>query len=222
MILPNLDMLLKCIILLYRENELGESPIDNSKELVKTILSLYKDNSNKSLMGGEFTLIDEIKAFILKLLTNPELLEKTTLLESVNHILREKSSSYAVVEKSISNELSIAGIKKSLISLRHSLKLFHKEQQIIALINKAAYKVNRGLETESLDEFVNQLAVNLEALNSSTKTKDPGIVDVLDISNEEDMSKVFSRVKRNSEDGGLLKTGWKELNHMLQGLKEAA
>ena len=59
-----LDILVKCITLLQRERELVEmselNPSDTSKDLVKTIIDLYKEE-RKPLSGGDSTIIEDIK-----------------------------------------------------------------------------------------------------------------------------------------------------------------
>ena len=47
-----LDVLLKCVLLLYREHEITDSESDNSKDLIKTILGLFKDEKKIVLGGG--------------------------------------------------------------------------------------------------------------------------------------------------------------------------
>ena len=80
-----LDILVKCITLLQRERELVEmselNPSDTSKDLVKTIIDLYKEE-RKPLSGGDSTIIEDIKNVIDLFLIVLESFNKHTLFHS--------------------------------------------------------------------------------------------------------------------------------------------
>jgi hypothetical protein len=72
------------------------------------------------------------------------------------------------------------------------------------------------LDGVSIVDYTQKLITALEALTIQTKTKDPGIVDVLNIGDESSMGEVLNRVKTQKEEGGKFLTGWKKLNEMTQ------
>lgn len=217
---PKLDVLIKCITLLYREKELENSNVDNSKDIVRTIINLYRDNT-KQLMGGETTMLDELKNLTIDMINNIDGYDKHTLLNSLELILKDKESVFKMLEKTLNAELSVNGIKKSVLTIRSYLNTYYKEQQITALLNKASYSVNRGFDDMSITDYAAKVVTNLEALTASVNVKDPGIVDEFDISNENDVGDIVGRAKKNKEEGGLLITGWNEINDMTQkGLRK--
>jgi len=212
-----LETLLKCIVLLYRERESGESDIDNSKALVKTIINLQKDGYSKNIIGGDNQILEDVKKILLGILTNPETIDKTALIDALRLALREKDTTFAAIEKTLNTELSVPGMKRNIISLRNQLDLFFKEQQALMLLTKSTISLRQGLEDVSLYDFLTQLATNIEALSTPTKSKDPGIVDEMDVGDVEEVSKMMVKVKKINEAGGLIVTGFKELNRMFRG-----
>lgn len=213
---PKLDILLKCVQLLHRESELGESAIDNSKGLIKTILTLYKDTTNKLIIGGENNVMEDLKHLVNEMVNNPENYAKETLINALELILKDRPDYYRIIEKQINTEMSEGGIKRSILSLRGHLRTFYNEQEVMRELNKASYTMNRGLEDKPLKEFVEDLVTKLETLTLATKAKDPGIMDELDFADAENSAAVIGRVKNIHEEGGRLITGWKELNDMTQ------
>lgn len=213
---PKLDILLKCITLLYREKELGEEANDNSRDLVRTIVNLYKDTS-RSFRGGETSTIDDVKNIVINLINNPDTIEKSTLLASLEMALKDRANMFTIVEKTIASEMSSPAAKRSIVSLRNQLNNYYKEQQITATVKKASYVLERGLEDMSIQDFTAQLVTNLEALAHASKSKDPGIMDEIDFTDINTVSNIIGRVKKTYQEGGRLSTGWRELNDMLQG-----
>jgi len=217
MAIPNLDILIKCSTLLYREKELIDNGIDNSKDLVKTILSMYKDTNGRALIGGESSITEDLKKLVIGMVNNNDEYDKATLLDSLSLILRDKPTTYQAVEKALNNELTQSGMKRSVLSLRNNLTNYYKKEQLISLINKSAYQVNRGLEDISTEDFASQLITNLEALSVTSKIKDPSIINEIDVGNENEVGDIMGKVKKTSLSTTKLKTGWKEINNMTGG-----
>ncbi|EPU3828968.1 DnaB family ATPase [Campylobacter coli] len=217
--LNNLDILIKSITLLHRENELSQldgSSNDNSRELVKTVIS-YNKNEKKPLLGGESTVLDDITSLLDDMIHNPNNYDKLSLLQSLELILKDHSSILKIIDKNINIEMSVPGLKKSIISLRNALNTYYKQQELRSMINKANYLITTNRIEEPLPEFISKLVLNLEALMATSKTKDPGIVDEIDINDDESMLEATKKIKAQNEGTGRYKTGWKEMNDMLGG-----
>ena len=212
-----LDVLIKSITLLHRERLL-EGQTDNSGELVKTILEVANVGNNKYYNGSVSELMENLKHLILDMINNPDNYDKENLLQSLYLIIKDNDNLIKVVEKSINVELSEPSLKRTVISLRNTLNNYYKEEQIKKLLSQASYKIATGnIEDGNVVEFASKLVTNIDALTMVTKTKDPGVVDEIDIGDEDNMSHTLDKVKEQSVEGGKLKTGWKELNEMLQG-----
>lgn len=208
-----LDVLLKCVLLLYREHEITDSESDNSKDLIKTILGLFKDEK-KIVLGGEHDVFDDLKSLIVNMLNNNDI-DKESLIQSLSVILRDKESILNNIEKNINTEMSQGGLKKSILSLRNHLNNFYKQTEITTLLNRSSYTLNTNRLEEPISDFVSKLITNLEALSNVTKTKDPGIMDEVDIEDDESMSGVLIKAQKQITGEARLKTGWYELNEML-------
>jgi len=217
---PRLDILFKTITLLHREQELEMTPDDSSNELARTIVGTFSTSSKvNQLSGGESSIVDDLKYLVLDIVASPDGYDKESLLQSLSVILKERESLYEGMEKTIGTEISIPGLKKSVVTLRNRLNNYYKEVELKSLISKASYAVNTGeIGSSSLLDFAKTLSTNIEALTlTSNTTKDPAIVSEFDISSEEAVSKLFDKVSGDSTKTNLLKTAWGELNEMLQG-----
>lgn len=213
--MDKLNILLKCIILLHRENLLGDVTSSSSKDLVRTILSQIR-NTYKPTIGGEDNIKDIIN-MLQEMLTSSDAYDALNILQSLELILKDKPAIYNNIEKAINMDIETPGLKRSVLALRTNLNNYYKEAEINNIIGKAAYQLRIGKIDEGIQEFTAKLITNLEALNNVTKTKDAGIVDEVDISEDDGMEHILNKVKRQTNGDGRLKTGWKELNSMLGG-----
>ena len=211
-----IDILIKCIVLLHREVELQDPSNDGSKDLIKTVINTLNVGKN-SLIGGESMIIEDLKQLILDMINNPDNYDKLNLLQSLELILKDKEAILKVVEKSINLESNIGGIKRSILSIRNHLSNYYKETEISNLIKKASYQLTTNNIDTSIQDFTTNLISNLEALSISTKTKDAGIVDEVDMHDDDSVGKTMDDIKKQAEDGGKSITGWKGVNKMMNG-----
>jgi len=217
---PRIDILLKTITLLNRENELDVSADDNSKELAKTVLETFETNAkNNQLFGGDAAIITDLRYLINDLISNPDGYDKESLVNSLSIILKDKDNLLSVIDKTINVVMDPASLKRTVLTLRNRLTNYYREFELRRLISKASYAVNTGnIGSSSLMEYSKALANNIEALTFTTsKTRDPGVVDEFDITSEEEIKKIFDAVSGDNKANNLLKTSWPAINEMLQG-----
>jgi len=213
-----MDILLKSITLLHRERELDLNGQDDSSDLVKTVLSLFGTSNRDNLMGGESTILEDLKYLINDMINNPDNYDKISLLQSLELIFKNNPDMIKVVNNAIDRDFSQASLKRTIISLRNTLNNFYKEEELKNAISKASYQITTGrLDGDSITNYTQKLLTTLEALTTQTKTKDPGIVDEIDMSDEDNVSVTVDKVKNNIDGGSKLISGWKELNVMTQG-----
>jgi len=213
-----MDILLKSITLLHREKELEVNGQDDSSDLVKTVLSLFGNSNRSNLMGGESSVLEDLKHLIEDMINNPDNYDKISLLQSLELIFKDSPDMLKVVNNAIDRDFSQASLKRTIISLRNTLNNYYKEEELKNAISKASYQITTGrLDGESITDYTQKLVTTLEALTTQTKTKDPGIVDELDMSDEEGMSLTINKVRDSNLGGNKLITGWKEVNEITQG-----
>lgn len=215
-----IDILIKAVILLFRENELAVTTEDSSSELVKAVVATFNTNSkNNQLTGGDSSIIDELKYLILDMANNSDGYDKLSLLQGLEVIFKDRSDLMAVVSKSIDTDITVQSMKRSVLTLRNRLNNYCKETELKSIISKASYDINTGnTGSSSILELASNLATTIEALTfSNNKSIDPGVVNEFDISSEEEVTKLFSKVSGENKDANLLRTAWKDINVMLQG-----
>ena len=178
-----IDVYLKIITLLVREIELGEeNENDNSKDLIRTVLGLNKNKKANNLMGGESTLVTDLKDLILSINNAADTYTKEMVINSLKLILKDRKDILDVILQGLTVEMSVAGAKRSIVALRKYLNNYYRGEMISNTVMDAAYKLRSGA-VEDKDVFVNDLITNLESFSIETKGKNEGVVDELDIEN---------------------------------------
>jgi len=214
-----IDILIKAITLLYRENELEIPPEENSNDLVKNILNAMDNSTMSKLHGGESEIILNLKYLVKDIINNPENYDKNSLLQSLELITKDKPTLLRTINKSINVELSVGGMKKSIVSLRNTLFNYRNEEEIKTIISKISYKIRtNNMGDSNIKDIASNLVSNIEALLMTSKAKDPGIMDEIDLDDGDDATEKLDKIKGG--EGGLnhrYLSGWKELNKMTQG-----
>lgn len=213
-----LDILLKCVLLLHRENELkrdNPAVLDTSADMIKTILNMYKSNKRMILLT-ETSVTEDLKDLILDMINNPDSYDSSVLVQQLDSILGNKENERNAIVKQIETEITQQGMKRSIVTLRNYLNNHYKELEFNRLISQTMIKIKNNELEGPVQTYASNLISQLESLTLATTSKDPGIVDELDIV-DEDIDRVFKKVKNQADNNGRLKTGWKELNEMLGG-----
>ena len=210
-----MDILIKCILLLHRENLIrSENPeiIDSSGDLIKTILNMYKNK--KVLITTENTVIDDLRDLVINMINNPENYDESVLLQQLGTMLSTNEPLLSAITKSLTADITQQGLRRSIVTLRNYLNNHYKELEFNRLIMQTIAKMKNNELEGSVQEYTSNLISQLEALTLQTTTKDPGVVDEMDIVDEDGIDRVFKKTKTNSDGDKRLKTGWKELNLM--------
>lgn len=211
-----IDILFKSIILLYRENILGDITSDSSKSLVRTIISQMKKNS-KPLLGGESDIKDSLMDLCLDLINITTAFDKENLLQTLRIICKNNDKLLKDFEDGINNNMEAPGLKRSILNLRMHLNNYYREVETFNIIKRAAYQLGLGKVEEGIQEFTSKLIINLEALNKTIRVKDKGVLDEIDVKDIEGLEKVFTKVKKQAIGDLKFKTGWLEINKVLNG-----
>ena len=212
-------LLAKSITLLYQESKLPEK-VDNSQDLVRTVLDNVQVSEIGIGMNTEREVILALKDTILEMCSNDADHEynKVELLQRIKINTASNEKIYDAIANGLDDTLSDNQIKRMIGNIRKSITNHFKEQQIADVLNKATYafKFNRE-KIKDINLFLSELQAQLEPLQATTGNKDPAVMSDIDIGNKESMHEVFESINKQNNGTGLYKTGWTALNRMLQG-----
>ena len=217
--MDNKLLLVKSITLLYRENLL-EKITENSSDLIRTVLEDIKLNEIKVGLNTEQETLGKLKATLLEMCNNSldHKYEKSDLLQRLRLDTTNDPNLYDTLCQGIEPELQEASIKKSIINIRLSIHNHFREQKISELLRKANYEFSHQKEKiKDTKEWLSNLIGQLEPFQIDQKTKDPAVVSEIDLTDNDSTAKVFEQIQDNRKGTGILKTGWKGINRMLQG-----
>lgn len=212
-----LDILIHCLILMYRENILSQTEeIEDSKELIKSILTFNK-RKTKILMGGNTDSQSELYNIVMSMCLSSVSQDLETIIIELSTALKNDQDLLSTIKSQLEQNMTTGGLKRSILNIKNKLLIYYKELSIVKEINKANYELNNDKNEVSITEYANILITNLEAYCSNVKINDPGLVDKVVLSNKEDLDKITEKIKAESQEGGILKTGWRQINKMTQG-----
>lgn len=218
-----LDILIKCIILLYRENLLNNNDKeenkenigeDNSRDIVRILLTQLKED-NRPLLGGDNVIESELKLVLKNMVNNPENYDKENTLHTLTSILNSKEALLNIISDAINKDMDKPGLKRSIVSLRKFLLTYQKQLQIIKLISIANYELKNDKINDSMQNYISNLTTTIDALNTTVTSKDPGLMAELDFDNLEELNGNIEKVKEETILSGTFQTGWKGMNKML-------
>ena len=213
--MKKIDILTKSILLLYRES-IVDSVAGDSKDLVKNVLNIMQDSKN--VMGGEQSIITDLKNMIMDMIVNSDGFDDSTITQTLSIILKDKETLNKAIIKNLTTEFKEDKLKQNILNLRSYLTNYYKNEDIKKIISAASFKLNTGqLGEQSTMDYMEEVLTSLETHMYKSAVKDPGIVDEIDLGDEDSMSDTLEKVKNNVNGTGKFVTGWKELNVMLQG-----
>lgn len=212
-------LLAKSITLLYQESKIPEL-IENSSDLVRTVLN----NIQVSEIGIGLTTTREViinlKATALEMCDNPidHVYDRLELLQRIAINTDTDTKLYEAIAHGLDEDITESSLKRSVTNIKKSINNHFKEQQISNILNKASYSFKYDRHNiKDVPQFISELLVQLETLNINTASRDPAIVDEVDIGDEDGLTRIFGDIIDAGEGTGVYKTGWTALNRMLQG-----
>jgi len=217
--MDNKLLLAKSITLLYRESLLNDGT-DNSADLVRIVLDNIQVSDIGIGVNTEREIIIALKNTVLELCNHPHnyIYNKTDLLQQVKINTGDDEKLYEAIKSGVEDQYDPNSLKRSILNLRKSINTHFKEQKISEILNAAsqAFKYKRD-KIKDVNQFITELMAQLEPLQINNTVKDPAIIDDLDISDGDNMNRIFTNVQKTNDGKRIYKTGWKALNAMLQG-----
>lgn len=216
-ILKPKDVLIKSITLLYRQALLGS---DKSSDLVRVAMETVKVPEVDIIGDSDREVLSNLKNRVLSMCAAPPdtVYEQTELLQGIRLDSAADMSVYDVIKDGISAEMSDASLKRSVISVERQLLQHNKMTQLKKIVSDASTELNfKANNIKDWKLWINTLAAQLEPFQTESGRKDPAIVDEVDVGSQDDMTRVFTKVKKQEDSTSIFTTGWQGLNRMLQG-----
>ena len=212
-------LLVKCITLLYREGMIADKT-ENSADLVRTVLESIKLPELSITLNHEKEYLGALKDTALYMCGNEVnvVYEKEDLLQRLKVNCGHDDKLYDAFVQGIDKEMDEGPLKRTILAIRRYISDSFREEQSIKLFTMTANKLRFERDgIKDLREYYKDFATKLEPYLIETSKKDPAIVSSVDIGDTGSLNEVFEEVKQMDNHTGLLRTGWKGLNDMLQG-----
>lgn len=213
-----IDILITCIVLLFREREITKDGTYDSRNLVKSILAVTKPK-RKELLDSDFNNPENpLMELLNRMIANPEAYDdKLNLLGELKVIFRTNTLYYDTAHDQLAAEMTDGGMKRSVTSMVNKITQYYKSATAIQKLNLLTYNLNNGNIKKSVPDDILEILPELESLCNKTSTKDAGILNTVQLSSKDDMDNIVKNLKATKGEEGLLKTGWVQLNNMMQG-----
>lgn len=212
-------LLTRCVTLLYRESLIIDE-MDDSKELVRSILQNVQVSETGLGLNTEREVIIALKKTVLYMCETPKgsSEDRDDLLQRIRLDVGHDDKYYSVIEKGLTLELTQEELKRSSLSLRRSLYNYLKEVRIKALINKASVQINYDRESiTDFNVFLSELTGQLDEFSLNVGEDDPAILDTVDLGSMESLEATFEDAKDILHGDRIYKTGFQGLNRMFNG-----
>lgn len=215
----NKELLAKCVSLLYRESLL-ESKSENSSDLVRTVLENIKPSDVSLGISSDRDVLTALKSTILEMCDYPldHVYEVSDLLQQLRINTGNDDKFFEALKQGIVEEMSESGLKRSIVNIRKSINNHFKEQTLLEVMTKysSMLKYNRD-KIPNINQFITEVVGQLEPLQMSNSSKDPALIGEIDLGDDDGLHKLFHDIKTNTNGGAVYKTGWGDLDDMLQG-----
>ena len=202
-----LTVFLKCLQLLFRSGENKNSV----KELIKSILTIYKPLDSFAIAGGEQESTEKLRDYLIESL-DEENLVREIIIQNLNDILKMSTRKDLAVDmfKLVEEEDNNAIIRAIESELNNKIYVY----KIKRLLTGYAYDFDKKFKSgTSPDDMLNKIVEELTILTKNNKTKDCAIVNEVDLDNFEATGEVFKTVKETTEaDSFKFKLGLRALN----------
>jgi hypothetical protein len=210
-------LIIKCIILLYKESILKDN--FSSKEMIKLVLESIKQPETSFGLSGDREILSNLLSVALSMVNNGDHeYDKEDILQTLKMCTLSNEKLYKVIEEGVSGNDDEKVVKRNVLTIRKIISNYLKEIKISDILHKASYafKFQRDKIADAA-QFITELISQLEPLQVERNTIDPAILNDIDIGNDESIIKIFDSIKNRMTGSNVYKTGWNDLNEMLQG-----
>lgn len=213
-------LLIKIATLLHLEGNI-EGDSNKSTDLVAQLLEGIKiPEAEPGLIDSEREIIGGLYNICRKLMnstpeTNPS---RSDLLQEIRLFCNTEVDIYEAFRDGVMEDLSQDDLKKRINLMRKDLKEHLYTSAMSKKIQEAAYKLKfKPHEIENRDDFMRELAADIETSLTASSKKDAAILGSVDMSDKASVVAVAKRVQDEDTGLGKLQTHLQDLNDMANG-----
>jgi hypothetical protein len=214
-------LLAKSITLLFRESQLKQKT-ENSSDLIRTVLESIKivDDSSTLNINSDKEIIIRLKSTVLEMCGYPpdHEYDKSDLIQTIKNNCMYDTNLFEVIQSGVLDEIADSQLKRSIVNYRKTINNYFRERKISEVLSKYSmdFKYKRD-SIKDINGYIAELIGQLEPLQLNTNSKDPAVIGEVDLGSDESLREIFTAIKQNNEGTRVYKTGWQDLNDMLQG-----
>lgn len=211
-------LLVKSITLLYRESLIANN--ENSADLVKTVLETIKIQESGLTLSKASDILTALKITALEMCENPpdHEYEKSELIQRLRMNCDNDDSLYNSFMQSLDPDMSESSLKRTILNIRKSLHNHFRDNTVRSIVSKASFTLNNQRESiKDMKSWIQDFIAQLEPFQTGVNTKDPAILDDVEIHDVEKLKTVFSQINEEDNGDSCFQTGWQGLNRMLDG-----
>jgi hypothetical protein len=217
--MDNTLILVKIITLLFLESKLGDES-NSSAEMCRTLLELVKPPEEKLALSETKDVLHHLKSTALLLISSAPhtVLDSDDLLQRLRVNCTGDEDLYKSFEQVIDKAYEKEELIKKILAMRHGLADMQRDASVDALIRKSYQELTWGRDKiKNLKNWAFELSNKLADFKEFTKKKDPAVVSDVDFTTPNAVTSAFLEMQEEQSDEGIMRTGWKGLNEMLQG-----
>ncbi len=212
-------LLAKAISLLYRESQLKDN-VERSADLVRTTVNSIKISEVGVGINTDREIVSSLKTTALDMCSQSfdHEFDLNILMQRIKINVLNDDKLYKAIAQGVEPDLSEKSLKKTILNLRKSISNHFRELQIVDLVSKASHKLRFERDSiNDINQFLSEFIVQLEPLQIVSDTKDPAVMDDVDIGDDTSMNRIFNDVHKLNNGSKIYKTGWQDVNEMCQG-----
>lgn len=214
-------LLAKSITLLFRESQLKQKT-ENSSDLIRTVLESIKiiDDASTLNINTDKEIIVRLKTTVLEMCGYPpdHEYDSAALIQTIKHNCMYDTNLFEVIQSGIQDNIAESSLKRSIVNTRKTINNYFRERKIGDVLSK--YSMDFRYKRDAIKDingYIAELISQLEPLQLNSSSKDPAVLGEVDLGSDESLREIFSAIKQNNEGTRVYKTGWQDLNEMLQG-----
>lgn len=207
-------LLAKCISLLFREGQSGESEL--SKQLVSDVITTLKINNND--ISGTDSSLNELKNVVSTMISKETPTPYNDLIQHIRIACGLDTTLFESIQDNISFRLDEEELKRTILSYRFELNKYLKEKKAMMLLDKMTFdlKFNRD-KIGDLNQYMSSSLNGIIDLVNYSGEEIPGIVCEVDLSDIDSVAEQFELIRKENDGSRTIKMPWHAMNRMTRG-----